>query len=45
MTPTTVTFKAYFIDAENQSQIHHEHSRFLFENRAWFYVDGDYFDN
>ncbi len=43
--PTTVTFKAYFIDAENQSQIHHEHSRFVFENGAWFYVDGDYFDN
>ena len=45
VTPTTVTFKAYFIDAENQSQIHHEHSRFVFENGAWFYVDGDYFDN
>lgn len=45
VTPTTVRFKAYFLDADNQSQIHHEHSRFVFENGAWFYVDGDYFDN
>jgi SEC-C motif-containing protein len=45
VTPTTVRFKAFFIDAENQSQIHHEHSRFVFENGVWFYVDGDYFDN
>lgn len=45
VTPTTVTFKAYFLDAYNQSHIHHEHSRFVFENGAWFYVDGDYFDN
>jgi SEC-C motif-containing protein len=45
VTPSTVRFKAFFIDAENQSQIHHEHSRFVFENGVWFYVDGDYFDN
>ena len=45
VTPTTVTFKAYFLDADNQSHIHHEHSRFVFENGAWLYVDGDYFDN
>jgi SEC-C motif-containing protein len=45
VTPTTVRFKAFFIDAENQSQIHYEHSRFVFENGVWFYVDGDYFDN
>jgi SEC-C motif-containing protein len=45
VTPTTVRFKAYFIDAENQSQIHNEHSRFVFENEVWLYVDGDYFDN
>jgi SEC-C motif-containing protein len=45
VTPTTVTFKAYFLDADNQSHIHHEHSRFVFENENWFYVDGDFFDN
>lgn len=45
VTSTTVTFKAYFLDAYNQSHIHHEHSRFVFENGAWLYVDGDYFDN
>ena len=43
--PTTVTFKAYYLNSKKQSQIHHEHSRFVFENGAWFYVDGDYFDN
>lgn len=45
VTPTTVTFKAYYLDSKNQSHIHHEHSRFVFENENWFYVDGDYFGN
>ncbi len=45
VTPSTVTFKAYYLDSGMQLQIHHEHSRFVFENENWFYVDGDYFDN
>jgi SEC-C motif-containing protein len=44
VTPTTVTFKAYYLDSNNQLQVHHEHSRFVFENGEWFYVDGDYFE-
>jgi len=45
VTPTTVWFKAYYLDSKNQLQVHYEHSRFVFENGVWFYVDGDYFDN
>jgi SEC-C motif-containing protein len=45
VTPITVTFKAYYLDSKNQLQIHHEHSRFVFENENWFYVDGDYFED
>lgn len=45
VTPTVVTFKAYYLDSKKQLQIHHEHSRFVFEDEDWFYVDGDYFDN
>jgi SEC-C motif-containing protein len=45
VTSTTVSFKAYYLDSKNQLQIHHEHSRFVFENENWFYVDGDYFGN
>jgi SEC-C motif-containing protein len=44
VTPTTVEFKAYYLDSNNQLQVHHEHSRFVFENGEWFYVDGDYFE-
>lgn len=44
VTPTTVDFKAYFIDAHNQLQVYHEHSRFAIENNEWMYVDGDYFE-
>jgi len=44
VTPTTVTFKAYYLDSNKQLQVHHEHSRFVFENGEWFYVDGDYFE-
>ena len=39
----TVEFKAYYQNAKNQMQVHHEHSRFVLENQKWFYVDGDYF--
>jgi SEC-C motif-containing protein len=35
-------FKAYFLDDQNQEQIHHELSTFIFEeNGSWFYSDGD----
>jgi len=36
----TVEFKAYFLDADNQPQIHHEHSNFRKELGKWFFVDG-----
>lgn len=45
VTPTTVAFKAYYLDSDKQLQVHHEHSRFVFENGEWFYVDGDYFED
>ncbi|WP_348797086.1 YchJ family protein [Flavobacterium adhaerens] len=41
-TETTVEFKAYFIDAYNEAQIHHEFSTFQKENNCWFYVDGKF---
>lgn len=39
----TVEFKAYFTDAENKPQIHHEHSNFRKELGKWFFVDGKVF--
>ena len=45
VTRTTVEFKAYYLDSNNQLKVHHEHSRFVFENGEWFYVDGDYFED
>ena len=42
-TEKTVEFKAYFLDAEHCSQIHHEFSHFIFENETWLYVSGDFF--
>jgi SEC-C motif-containing protein len=38
-----VEFKAYFLDAEGQSQIHHERSNFVKELGKWFFVDGKIF--
>lgn len=38
-----VEFKAYFLDAEGQSQIHHERSNFVKELGKWFFVDGEIF--
>jgi len=38
----TVEFKAHFLDADNQPQIHYEFSTFKFENGAWFYLDGKF---
>ncbi len=39
----TVEFKAYFTDAENKPQIHHEYSNFRKELGKWFFVDGKVF--
>lgn len=36
----TVEFKAYYSDAENEPQIHHERSTFRKELGKWFFVDG-----
>ena len=36
----TVEFKAYFLDANGQPQIHHEISNFTKELGKWFFVDG-----
>ncbi len=41
-TENTVEFKAYFLDENKQSQIHHEFSTFIKENGSWFYVDGQF---
>lgn len=41
-TEYTVEFKAYFLDGNKQSQIHHEFSTFKKENGNWFYVDGKF---
>lgn len=41
-TENTVEFKAYFLDENNQNQIHHEFSTFVKENESWFYVDGKF---
>ncbi len=35
-----VEFKAYFIDYEGKSQVHHEKSTFLKEAGKWFYSSG-----
>lgn len=42
-TESTVEFKAYFLDATLQSQIHHEKSTFKLQNGNWFYVDGKFY--
>jgi SEC-C motif domain protein len=42
VTDATVTFKAYYLDARLQAQVHQEHSTFVLENGCWYYVDGSY---
>ena len=42
-TKNTVEFKAYYVDAQLQEQIHHEFSNFIFEGDHWFYVDGKFY--
>lgn len=39
----TVEFKAYYLDANQQSQTHHENSNFRKELGKWFFVDGKVF--
>ncbi len=39
---TTVEFKAYYLDAKNNANIHHEFSNFKFQDGFWFYFDGDF---
>lgn len=38
----TVEFKAYYLDANKKSNIHHEFSNFKFEEGLWFYLDGNF---
>jgi SEC-C motif-containing protein len=38
-----VEFKAYYIDENNNNQIHHEKSKFRKEEGNWFYVDGEWY--
>ena len=40
-TETMVEFKAFYIDSNLKSQIHHEKSTFQKEEGSWFYVDGE----
>jgi len=35
-----VEFKAYYLDSNKRSQVHHEDSNFVKENGVWFFVDG-----
>ncbi|MFA9195047.1 YchJ family metal-binding protein [Flavobacterium sp. FBOR7N2.3] len=42
-TPTTVEFKAYYLNQNKQQHIHHEFSSFVQEEGNWYYVDGDYY--
>lgn len=37
-----VEFKAYFKDRKGKNQVHHEHSTFVYENAAWYYLDGEF---
>lgn len=35
-----IEFKAYYLDSNQQMQIHREHSKFVKELGKWFFVDG-----
>lgn len=41
-TENTVEFKAYFLDENKQSQMHHEFSTFKQENGNWYYLEGTF---
>ncbi|MEO8236332.1 MAG: YchJ family metal-binding protein [Flavobacterium sp.] len=38
-----VEFKAFYLDINLKSKIHHEKSTFKKERGSWFYVDGEWF--
>jgi SEC-C motif-containing protein len=38
----TVEFKAHFLNADLQPQIHYEFSTFRLDNGIWFYIDGKF---
>lgn len=40
VTPTTVTFNAYYLDSRLQPQVHQEHSTFVQEDGIWYYLEG-----
>jgi len=40
---TIVEFKAYYLNANLASQVHHEVSTFKKEGEDWFYVDGEFY--
>lgn len=42
-TPTTVEFKAYYLDQNKLPHVHHECSTFVQEDGIWYYVDGKYY--
>jgi SEC-C motif-containing protein len=42
-TSNMVEFKAFYIDSNNQSHIHHEKSTFIIEDGKWCYVDGEFY--
>jgi SEC-C motif-containing protein len=42
-TTNTVEYKAYYIDSNNENQIHHELSTFIFKKEKWYYVDGEFY--
>ena len=35
-----VEFKAYFVDYQDNTQVHHEKSSFIKEREEWFYING-----
>ncbi|WP_396181364.1 YchJ family protein [Flavobacterium sp.] len=38
-----VEFKAYYLDENKTSQIHHEKSTFIYFQNNWYYVDGKFY--
>ena len=42
-TENMVEFKAYYLDENKTSQIHHEKSTFIFFQNNWYYVDGKFY--
>jgi len=41
ISPTTITFSAYFLDENRVPNIHREHSTFQLEQETWYFVDGE----